>query len=187
MDTTKAFIGFNIEGKEILVYKRDDGAYIDLLSKQQRIYPPNDINFATLMPYNKVMKTSKYKSKSSSIKKYKLDRSKMLDIKNIKIGYVCSMYNTIANPLTRDTFELQTLFKTLFIEHFIKYEDIIDSRQYRSTTTIADRYIYNGNLCAKIELKSNLITSKMLEANNRYVEKKKAIELAYKLRNSKQY
>jgi len=185
MNTEKVFIGFNTSGKEILVYKKDDGTYINLLSKDKRVEPTINIQLPSLMPYNKVMKTFKHKREKSVVKKYKLNRSKMLDIKDIKIGSVCSMYNTVSHPLSRDTFENHRMFKTLFIEHFIRYEDIIDGNRYHPSSTIANRHIYNGNLYAEIDSDNNLITSNLIESNNRYIEKKKAIELAYKLRNSK--
>ena len=185
MNTERTFIGFNVDGEEILVYRNSEDKYIDLLNKDQKIYPTNCINLASLMPYNKVMKTFKHKTRRSSIKKYKLDRSKMLDIKNIEIGYVCSMYNTVYHTLSRDTFENHRMFKTLFIGRFIRCEDIIDGNRYHLSSTIANRHIYNGNLYAEIDRNNNLITSNLIESNNRYIEKKKAIELAYKLRNSK--
>lgn len=188
MNTERAFIGFNTDGKEILVYKRDDGTYIDLLSKEQKIYPTSCINLATLMPYNKVMKTFKHKTRRSTIKKYKLNRSKMLDIKDIKIGSVCSIYDVAFHTLCPSTFNTQKLYPTLFIKHFSKYEDIIDGNKYILSSKLANvGYIgmTDGDFCTEIDSRNNLITSNLIESNNRYIEKKKTIELAYKLRNGK--
>jgi len=132
------------------------------------------------------MKTFKHKTRRSSIKKYKLDRSKMLDIKNIRIGNVCSIYDVANHILCHSTFKTQKLYSTLLIQRFFKYEDIVDGNKYDPSSKFGEySNLFVGDLCAEIDFENNLITRNMIESNNRYIEKKKAIELAYKLRNGK--
>ena len=91
MDTERAFIGFNTNGKEILVYKKDDDTYINLLSKDNSVYPTDDIE--ALIPYSKAMRTFKYKTRKGIVRKYVLDRNKTFNKSKIKIGYICSITN----------------------------------------------------------------------------------------------
>ena len=135
------------------------------------------------MPYNKVMKTFKHKREKSIVKKYKLDRIKMLDTSKLKIGSVCTIFNLKCRGMGYK-FDTRGLFETLFLEGRIKDEDIIDSSKYFSVDHFCG-IISNGSLCTKIESSHKLISSDLPSEKNRYIEKKKAIKLAYKLKNRK--
>lgn len=174
MNTEKTFIGFNKNGKEILIYKKDENTYINLLSKDNSEYPVDDIDLVSLKPYSKVMKTFKHKTQKGIVKKYEHDRFKILDTGKIKIGYICS----ISDVKSLNNYLINKLYKTLFIEHFLRYEDLYDGSRYFTKINTATK---DGNLCAEVK-DSNILFATQHCAGNRYITKKKVIEIAHKMR-----
>ena len=93
MNTEKVFITYDKGGNELLVYKNNNGQYIDLLLKN-RIYT----SISPLIPFStvqrlyeeaKIKKARKRLLKSSIKSLYNIDRNVMLDINDIYIGKVC--------------------------------------------------------------------------------------------------
>ena len=93
MNTEKVFTAFNKEGKEILLYRKDNNTYINLLSGNNDIYPKENIDIETLLPLNKSMYIFKNTLKDRVVKMYLKDRSKIIDTDNIIIGEKVTITN----------------------------------------------------------------------------------------------
>ncbi|MBQ3021025.1 MAG: hypothetical protein IJD92_02220 [Bacilli bacterium] len=86
MNTERVFTAFNKEGKEILLYRKDRDTYIDLNSENNSVYPKEDIDLETIIHASKSLNLFKHMLKSSITRKYKKDREKLIETKNVLFG-----------------------------------------------------------------------------------------------------
>ena len=84
MNTDKVFIAFSKEGKELLLFRKDNSSFIDLIMEVE--YPKDKIDLTSLSPIHNSIDLRKYMLKSSIKNKYKKDREKLLSTKNYLIG-----------------------------------------------------------------------------------------------------
>ncbi len=188
MNTNSAFIGFNKSGKEILVYRIDDNKYIDLLSKDNSVYPTDEIELSTLIPYSKIIRTFKNKTKEDIVKKYNDDRTQKIDKNRIKVGTINSitnlyMYYDLCSG--RDaTWDEKFISRSLFIASRGKLQDVTDNQKYYIPDKIKWKQLKRGYIYAT-ELKNTNNSKIILSDLPSNPEKKMVIELAYKLKNKK--
>ena len=83
MNTEKVFRAFNKEDKEILLYRKDSDTYIDLMSKNNEIYPKDNIDLSSLLLLSKTVKLLKYMPEELIKKIYTKDREKLIDTKKV--------------------------------------------------------------------------------------------------------
>lgn len=86
MDTEKVFTAFTKEGQEILIFRKDNDTYIDLNSDNKKIIEKDLIDLQTLVHAKKSINLKKHVLASTIKRKYKKDREKLLETKNILIG-----------------------------------------------------------------------------------------------------
>lgn len=86
MNTEKVFTAFNKEGEEILIYIKDNDTYIDLNSENNEIIPKEEIDLETIIPANKSLNLRKHMLEASVKRKYRKDREKLVETKNILFG-----------------------------------------------------------------------------------------------------
>ena len=93
MNTEKVFTAFNKDGEEILIFRKDNDIYIDLNSENNEIIPKEEIDLETIMPANKSLNLRKHMLESSIKRKYKKDREKLVETKNILFGIEYTISN----------------------------------------------------------------------------------------------
>jgi len=185
MNTEKTFIGFNKDGKGILVYRKDDNTYINLLSKDNSVYPICDIDLISLIPYSKLIKAFKYKSKNSIIRKYNKNIEKRINRNKIKLGKICSISNLKVeinqNLDVSYIWDGVVLRQDFFIKKGKKYKCIRTNQNYYINGKIPFRKLKNGNLYVKPAevIGPTLVKDYFKE----YPTKKEIIEVSYSLKN----
>lgn len=85
MNTERVFITYDSNGNEILVYKKNDNNYINLLSNE-KINLNNDKTL--IIPFSTI-KNKKYALKLMVKKYYNKDRETLLELNKIYIGKLC--------------------------------------------------------------------------------------------------
>lgn len=86
MNTEKVFTAFNKDGEEILLYRKDNDTYYDLNSKDNVIYDKENIDLKTLVHASKSINLSRHMLASTIKRKYKKDREKLINTKDILFG-----------------------------------------------------------------------------------------------------
>jgi len=86
MNIEKVFTAFNKDGKEILIYRKDNDTYINLNSDNNEIIPKQNINLETLRYLSESLRLFKYMPKKLLKKLYNYDREKLLITKEILLG-----------------------------------------------------------------------------------------------------
>lgn len=187
MNTEKTFIGFNKSGREILLYRKEDNTYINLLSKDNSVYPIKDIDLSSLVPYSIVMRTFKYKTRKGIVRKYVLDRNKTFNKSKIKMGYICSItnLNVYIDAFLDEEFvwDGKIIRPSVFIEKRKKYKDIIDNKKYYVKGKIKFSKIKEGNLyVSPIRIIFKLLP--IIDNLGQYPTKKEVVELSYALKKN---
>lgn len=86
MNTDRVFTAFDKEGKELLLYRKDNDTYIDLNSEENEIFEKDNIDLVTLIPAKKSINLHKHMLASSIKRKYKKDRETLVETKEILFG-----------------------------------------------------------------------------------------------------
>lgn len=86
MNTGKVFTAFSIDNNELLLYRKDNNTFVDLLSKQNDVYPVHNIDLSTLMPASKSLRLRRNMLPSTVRKRYIRDREQLLCTLEIKLG-----------------------------------------------------------------------------------------------------
>ena len=86
MNTEKVFTAFNKDGEEILLYRKDNDTYYDLNSKDNVIYDKENIDLKTLIHASKSINLSRHMLASAIKRRYKNDREKLINTKDILFG-----------------------------------------------------------------------------------------------------
>ena len=53
LNTERVFIGYSKDGNELLLYRKDINMYVDLLSRNNDVYPIENLNTSVIIPYRK--------------------------------------------------------------------------------------------------------------------------------------
>ena len=93
MNTDKVFTAFDKEGNELLLYRKDNDTYIDLNSDNNEIIEKDKIDLETLALARKSVDLHKHMLASSIKRKYKKDRSELVNTKEILFGIECTIEN----------------------------------------------------------------------------------------------
>ena len=119
MNTEKIFIGYSNNYDELLLYRKDNNTYIDLLSDKNSIYPIENIDLSTLVLASNSLDLSKYMLQISIKRRYKKNREQLLESNQIILG-----------DLMRVS-DLNTNRKYIDFGDFIESNNWIDNPQYR--------------------------------------------------------
>ena len=208
MNTEKVFTAFNKEGQEILLYRKDEDIYIDLLSDKMEIYDKDKIDLRTLINANKSLNLRKHMLTALIKRKYNKDRSKLVYTENILLGtefIVRELERTRTDSGYRihgiPCYDYQYDFKNeksgnISLFEF-KREDKINYNVYSIYTNLFDKKEYivfkNSlkNLCKLPSfgegMKYIYVNGVSLEdvINEKVIEKKKVYEYAYEARKYK--
>ena len=93
MNTEKVFTAFSKEGEEILLFRKDNDTYIDLNSDSNEIYDKEQIDLKTLVHASRSLNLRRHMIASTIKRKYKKDREKLIETKNILFGIVYTIRN----------------------------------------------------------------------------------------------
>ncbi len=74
MKTERVFTGLDTKENVILVYKKDDNVYLDLLNKNQ-VFPLENINISSLKRIGEVIDMVKYSSPANIRRRFEKDKS----------------------------------------------------------------------------------------------------------------
>ena len=137
MNINNVFIGYNKNGEELLLYKRNDN-YINLLDKNYKIYNTNEIS--NIILFSNIV-NSKIIGKNKIIKTYNNDRSQLLKLSNVFLGniYEITDINVIyqtwyADALGHDSRLMENNIPLLYQDK--KYINLLDNKSYDGDSSI---------------------------------------------------
>ena len=187
MKIDSVFVAFLIkDSKEHLLYKKENDLYIDLNTKEK--FTNKDIDLNTLIYLRDALDEIRYKYdenmfKNSIRKLYNNDRKKLIDISSLVIVDVKKVTNLekiyLGNDYNQYKWQSEFLYKALlkrYTSH--SYEDIRVNRMYLGELV---NMFHNGCLYVDDGKNSNIKYLRYEYPNLGSIEKKKVLELAYKL------
>lgn len=208
MNTEKVFTAFSKDGEEILLYRKEDGTFIDLNSKNNDIYPRENIDLKSLVNINKSIDLKKHMLVSSIKRKYMRDRSELLETKKILFGIRCLIENLKEDyidtgwclgkiPLIDTNYtwvSLKTdnmdLYKFLRVEKINGYEyniflNLYDKNEYVLFNNSVKNICHLPGFSSGMEYIWSNGMSLFDTCNESILEKKTIYEKAYRVNNTK--
>ena len=137
MNINNVFIGYNKNGEELLLYKKN-GNYINLLDKNYKTYNTNEIS--NIILFSDIL-NSKIVGKKKIIKTYNNDRSQLLKLSNVFLGNIYEItdinviyQNLYANALGYDSRLMENNVPLLYQDK--KYINLLDNKSYDGDSSI---------------------------------------------------
>lgn len=81
MKTDRVYTGLDTKENVILVYKKDENKYIDLLEKDNQVFPLENINLSSLKKLNNIIDLVKYSSPTNIKRKFEKNKDKINKLK----------------------------------------------------------------------------------------------------------
>ena len=184
MNTEKVFTAFNKDGEEILIYRKADNTYIDLNSEKKEIISKEEIDLETIMPANKSLNLKKHMLEASLKRKYRKDREKLIETKNIIFG-IEKMVTNLKETKTESGYYFKEIPLYDYHYNWIGETNSLNIYTYLKTITIDDTYMYEvlKNLYDKEEYilfksdKNNICRLPIFNNGMKYVEAQKIVTL----------
>lgn len=81
MKTDRVYTGLDTKENVILVYKKDENKYIDLLDNGNQVFPLENINLSSLKKLNNIIDLVKYSSPTNIKRKFEKNKDKINKLK----------------------------------------------------------------------------------------------------------
>ena len=184
MKLDSVFVAFLNDGKEHLLYKKDDEIYVDLNSKAK--YTIDDIDESTLLYFNDVLYCcGKDKSKYGIRRLYNNDRKALIDtslLYIVKLRQVSDLIKqNLSDSLSLYKWNAKYLYKSILIKNCTgSFSDPRNEKVYLEPNTCI---FENGTIYVDESNKGDVIP--LSQKINYYgsLEKSKILSLSYKLNN----
>ena len=186
MNINNVFIGYNKNGEELLLYKKN-GNYINLLDKNYKTYNTNEIS--NIILFSDIL-NSKIVGKKKIIKTYNNDRSQLLKLSNVFLGNIYEItdinviyQNLYANALGYDSRLMENNVPLLYQDK--KYINLLDNKSYDGDSSIEtiktiltnadEHFVYVGKQYVA-ENSKFLFPMRKVFPNENYINKKLLLE-----------
>ena len=188
MKLDRVFVAFlKSDGKEHLLYKKEDNLYYDLNTKEK--YTSNDIDLGTLIYLKDSIYTLFDNMLKYNIKKlYNSDRAKLLDVNYLVIAKLNKVYDlekiALSGGYTQYKWNARNLNNTILTRYLPGvYRDIRNDKMYIGEN--ADLFV-NGSIYVADAKNSDIKYLRDMYYGSISIPKKKVLELAYKVSKGKE-